>query len=106
MESALEIKNLIPVVYIINAYEAINSSYGENYKIYSTNSNNEKIIVWSHSFLSSYINKMRTRHEFEIVVDFNNRINITGYSPITKLTPKISYKIINMLMNGYISKYS
>jgi len=32
---------------------------------------------------------MRPRHEFEIV-DFNNRINITGYSPITKLTSKIS----------------
>jgi len=34
MESALKIKNLIPGVYIINAYEAINSSYGETYKIY------------------------------------------------------------------------
>jgi len=86
MESALKIKNLIPGVYIVNAYEAINSSYGETCKIYSTSSNNEKVIFWSNSFLSSYINKMRPRHEFEIVVDFNNRINITGYSPITKLT--------------------
>jgi len=60
------------------------------HKIYSTNSNNEKIIFWSNSFLSSYINKIRPRHEFEILVDFNNRINITGYSPITKLTPKIN----------------
>jgi len=50
MESALKIKNLIPEVYIINAYEAINSSYGETYKIYSTNSNNDKIIFWSNSF--------------------------------------------------------
>jgi len=33
MESTLKIKNLIPGVYIINAYEAINSSYGETYKI-------------------------------------------------------------------------
>jgi len=33
---------------------------------------------------------MRPRHEFEIVVDFNNIINITGYSPITKVTAKIS----------------
>jgi len=32
---------------------------------------------------------MRPRHEFEIIIYFNNRINITGYSPITKLTPKI-----------------
>jgi len=29
MESALKIKNLIPGVFIINAYEAINSTYGE-----------------------------------------------------------------------------
>jgi len=33
---------------------------------------------------------MHPRNEFEIIVDFNNRINITGYSPITKLTPEIN----------------
>jgi len=90
MESALKIKNLIPGVYIINAYESINSSYGETYEIYSTNRNNENIIFWSNSFLSSYNNKMRPRHEFEIIVDFYNIIIITGYSTITKLTPEIS----------------
>jgi len=86
----LKIKNVIPGVYIINAYEAINSSYGETYEIYAMNSNNEKIIFWSNSFLTSYINKMHPRNEFEIIVDFNNRINITGYSPITKLSAKIN----------------
>jgi len=89
MDSTLKIKNLIPGVYVINAYESIQSTYGDTYKIYAMNSNIEKIIFWSNSFLSSYINKIRPRHEFEIIVDFNNRINITGYSPITKLTPKI-----------------
>jgi len=29
MESALKIKNLIAGVYFVNAYEAINSTYGE-----------------------------------------------------------------------------
>jgi len=90
MEATLKIKNLIPGVYIIIAYEAIQSTYGDTYKIYTTNSNNEKIIFWSNSFLTSYINKMRPRHEFEVIVDFNNIINITGYSPNTKLTPKIN----------------
>jgi len=45
MESALKIKNLIPGVYIINAYESIQSSYGDTYKIYAMNSNNEKIFL-------------------------------------------------------------
>jgi len=90
MEATLKIKNLIHGVYIVNAYESIQSTYGDTYEIYATNSNNEKIIFWSNSFLTSYINKMRPRHEFEVIVDFNNRINITGYSPITKLTVKIN----------------
>jgi len=90
MEATLKIKNLIPGVYIINAYESIQSTYGDTYKIYSTNSNNEKIVFWSISFSTSYINKMRPKNEFEVIVDFNNRINITGYSRITKLTPKIN----------------
>jgi len=47
-----------------------------------------KRFFWSNSFLSSYIIKIKPRHEFEIVIDFNNRITITGYSTITKLTPK------------------
>jgi len=91
MEATLKIKNLIPGVYIINAYESIQSSYGDSYKIYAIdNCSKNKIVFWSNSFLTSYINKMHPRHEFEIIVDFKNRINITGYSPITKLTPKIN----------------
>jgi len=90
MVSALELKNIISGVYNINAYKSIISTYCDTYKIYATNSDNEKIIWWSNTFLSSYINKMRPRHEFEVIVDFNNRINITGYSPFTKLTPKIN----------------
>jgi len=50
MGATLKIKNLIPGVYIINAYESIQSTYGDTYKIYATNSNNEKIIFWSNSF--------------------------------------------------------
>jgi len=42
---------------------------------------------------------MRPRHEFEVIVDFNNRNNITGYSLITKLTAKFNSQIINMLIN-------
>jgi len=86
MELTLKVKNLVPGVYIINAYESIQSSYGDIYKIYATN---KKFVFWSNSFLSSYINKMHPRHEIEIIIDFNNRITITGYSPITKLTPKV-----------------
>jgi len=90
MEATLKIKNLIPGIYIINAYEAISSSYGETYKIYAMNSNIERIIFCSNSFLTSYINKIHPRHEFEVIVDCNNRNNITGYSTITKLTSKIN----------------
>jgi len=54
-----------------------------------TNTSNEELIFWRNSFLSNYIIKSRPRHEFTITIDFNNRITIPGYSPITKLTPKI-----------------
>jgi len=90
MDVTLKVKNLIPGVYIINAFESIQSSYGETYKINATNSTNEKFVFWSNCFLTNYINKMRPRNEIEIVIDFNGRITITGYSPVTKLTPKIS----------------
>jgi len=88
MESTLKIKNLIPGIYTINAYESIQSSYGDTFKIYATNSSNEEYIFWSNSFLSNYINKTRPRHEFDIIIDFNNRITNPGYSPITRLAPK------------------
>jgi len=88
METTIKVKNLIPGAYIINAYESIQSSYGETYKIYATNASNEKIVFWSNSFLSNYINKIRPRHEIEIIIDFNGRITITGYLPITKVTSK------------------
>jgi len=90
LKATLKIENLIPGVYIINAYKSIQSSYGDTYKIYATNASNEKVVFWSNSFISSYINKIRLRHEIEIIIDFNGRITITGYSPITKLTPKIN----------------
>jgi len=51
MEATLKVKNLIPGTYIINAYESIQSSYGETHKIYATNASNEKVIFWSNSFL-------------------------------------------------------
>jgi len=89
MESTLKVKNLIPGVYVINAYALIQTSFGNTYKIYATNATNEKFVFWSNSFLSSHINKIRPRHEIETVIDFNGRITITGYSPVTKLTPKI-----------------
>jgi len=90
MEATLNVKTHIPGTYIINAYESIQSSYGDTYKIYAIIASNEKVIFWSNSFLSSYINKIRPRHEIEIIIKFNGRITITGYSPITKLTPKIN----------------
>jgi len=88
MESTLKIKNLIPGSNTINAYESIQSSYSDTFKIYATNTSNEEYIFWSNSFLSNYINKSRPRHEFDIIIDFNIRITITGYSPITRLAPK------------------
>jgi len=88
MEATLKIKNLIPGSYTINAYKSIQSSYGDTFKIYALNSSNEEYIFWSNSFLTSYINKSRLKHEFDIIIDFNNRITIPIYSPITKLAPK------------------
>jgi len=88
METTLKVKNLIPGTYIINACVSIQSSYGDTYKIYATNVSNEKIVFWSNSFISNYINKMRPRHGIEIIIE--GRITITRYSPITKLTPKIN----------------
>jgi len=89
MEQTLKIKNLITGSYTINAYESVQSSYIDTFKIYATYSSNEEYIFWSNSFLTSYINKSRPRHEFDIIIDFNNRITIPAYSPITKLAPKI-----------------
>jgi len=88
MERTLKIKNLIPESYTINAYESVQSSYGDTFKIYVTNNINEEYIFWSNSFLSNYINKSRPKNEFDIIIDFNNRITIPGYSPITRLAPK------------------
>jgi len=88
MEQTLKIKNLIPGSYTINAFESVQSSYGDTFKIYAINSSNEEYIIWSNSFLTSYINKSRPRHEFDIIIDFNNIITIPGYSPITKLARK------------------
>jgi len=88
MEATLKVKQLVPGAYTINAYESIQSTYGDIFKIYATNSSNDEFIIWSNSFLSNYINKSRLKHEFEIIIDFNNRITIPGYSPITRLTPK------------------
>jgi len=56
MEQTLKIKNLIPGAYTINAYESIQSLYGDTFKIYATNNSNEEYIFWSNSFLSNYIN--------------------------------------------------
>jgi len=58
LDNCLKVKNLIPGTYIINAYESIQSSYGDTYKIYVTNASNERVVFWSNSFLSSYINKI------------------------------------------------
>jgi len=88
MEQTLKIKNLIPGSYTINAYESVQSSYGDTFKIYALNNSNEEYIFWSNSFLTNYINKTRPKHEFDIIIDFNNRITIPGYLPITKLAPK------------------
>jgi len=88
MEQTLKIKNLFPGSYTINAYDSVQSSYGDTFKIYATNNRNEENIFWSNSFLTSYINKSRPRHEFDIIIDFNNRIIIPGNSPLTKLAPK------------------
>jgi len=88
MEQTLKIKNLIPGSYAINAYERVQSSYGDTFKIYALNNSNEEFIFWSNSFLSNYINKTRPKQEFDIIIDFNNRITIPGYSPITRLASK------------------
>jgi len=88
MEQTLEIKNLIPGSYTIDAYESVQSSYGDTFEKYALNNSNEEYIFWSNSFLSNYIIKSRPRHEFDIIIDFNNRITIPGYSPITILAPK------------------
>jgi len=88
MEQTLKIKNLIPGLYTINAYESVQSSYGDTFKIYALNKSNEEYIFWSNFFLSNYINKTRPKHEFDIIIDFNNRITIPGYSPITRLAPE------------------
>jgi len=90
MEQTLKIKNLILGSYTINAYESVQSSYGDTFKIYALNNSNDEYIFWSNSFLSNYINKTRPKQEFDIIIDFNNRITIPGYSPITKLAPKIN----------------
>jgi len=88
MEQTLKIKNLIPGSYTINAYESVQSSYGDTFKIYALNNSNEEYIFWSNSFLSNYIIKTRPKQEFDIIIDFNNRITIPGYSPIIRLAPK------------------
>jgi len=88
MEATLKIKQLIPGNYKVNAYESVQSSYGDIFKIYATNASNEEFIFWSNSFLSNYIAKTRPRHEFDIIIDFTNRITIPGYSPIVRLSPK------------------
>jgi len=45
MEATLKIKNLIPGVYVIDAYESIQSTYGETYKIYTIdNCTKDKIV--------------------------------------------------------------
>jgi len=88
MEQTLKIKNLIPGSYTINAFELVQSSYGDTFIIYAINNSNDEYIFWSNSFLSNYINKTRPKQEFDIIIDFNNRITIPGYSPITKLAPK------------------
>jgi len=88
MEQTLKVKQLVPGANNINAYESVQSTYGDTFKIYATNTSNEEFIFWSNSFLSNYITKSRPRHEFEIIIDFTNRITIPGYSPITRLTPK------------------
>jgi len=59
-------------------------NHHDTFKIYATNNSNEEYIFWSNSFLSNYINKSRPKHEFDIIIDFNNRITIPGYSPITR----------------------
>jgi len=88
MESTLKVKKLLPGAYNVNAFESIQSSYGDTFKIYATNSSNEEVIFWSNSFLSNYIVKWRPRQEFQNTIDFNNRITIPGYSPITRLSPR------------------
>jgi len=87
-QQTLKIKNLIPESYTINAYESVQSSYGDTFKIYALNNSNDDYIFWSNSFLSNYINKTRPKTEFDIIIDFNNRITIPGYSPITRLASK------------------
>jgi len=88
MEQTLKITNLIPGSYTINAYESVQSSYGDTFKTYALNNSNEAFIFWSNSFLSNYINKARPKTEFDIIIDFNHRITIPGYSPITRLASK------------------
>jgi len=44
MEQILEIKNLIPGSYTINAYESVQSSYGYTFKIYALNNIYEEYI--------------------------------------------------------------
>jgi len=59
MEQTLKVKQLIPGAYKINAYESVQSTYGDTFKIYATNTSNEEFIFWSNSFLSNYITKSR-----------------------------------------------
>jgi len=44
MEQTLKIKNFIPGSYTINAFESVQSSYGDTFKIYATNNKNEEYI--------------------------------------------------------------
>jgi len=69
MEQTLKIKNLISGSYTINAYESVQSSYGDTFKIFALNNSNEEYIFWSNSFLSNYINKTRPKQEFDIIID-------------------------------------
>ena len=86
--ATLKVKELLPGSYTVTAFESIESSYRQSYKIYATSESTEEVTFYSNLYLTTYINKMKLRCEFKIIIDDSHRITIPGYSTIIKLAAR------------------
>ena len=87
MPMSYKIRYLLPGTYTAKFYDPVLSAFGKTYKIVGEHENGETFTFWSNSYLNTYINNLKNKFEFQIIIDENSRVTIPGYTTILKLIP-------------------